>query len=311
MQKVLNESLEYARSYIHTGKVISYIPELAAGDPQQLGACIMTTDGPCFRAGDWQHQFTMQSIAKTISLILALKLAGEEEVFSRIGVEPTGDAFNSIIKLETRTHSPINPMVNAGAIAVAGCCVEYADDAYEEFLDLTRKLCGNQKICIDQKVYLSEKQAGMRNRSMAYLLLDEGVLKCEAEKAVDFYFKTCATLANTNDLAHYAMLLAANGKNSLSGEVLAEDWMIRIVKTLMLTCGMYDGSGEFAIKTGMPGKSGVGGGIIACAENRMGIATFGPALNHKGNSVGGLIILEQLSKKLGLHMFSGNVCYRG
>ena len=162
---------------------------------------------------------------------------------------------------------------------------------------------------LDENVYMSEKTVGMRNRAMAYFMQGEGVLNCEAETALDFYFKTCSTLASTQELAHYALVLANNGRDPFSGEVLVEDWIIRIVKTLMLTCGMYDGSGEFALRVGMPAKSGVGGGIMACAENRMGIATFGPALNCKGNSVGGLIIMEQLSQKLGLHMFSGNVRY--
>ena len=312
LKDALDEALECARPQLHKGEVATYIPELAKGELHDLGACIMTMQGECFHAGDWQKQFTIQSIAKTITLILALKLAGEREVFSRIGVEPTGDAFNSIVRLETKTHFPLNPMINAGAIVAAGCCVEHtrnAHDAYEEFLSLTRKLCGSQDICMDEKVYISEKTVGMRNRSMAYFLQGEAVLKCEAEEAVDLYFKMCSTLANTKELAHYALVLAGNGKCPSSGEVLVEDWMVRIVKTLMLTCGMYDGSGEFAIKAGMPGKSGVGGGIMASVENKMGLATFGPALNSKGNSVGGLIIIEQLSQILGLHLFSGNVCY--
>ena len=310
IQKVLEEAVEYARAHIHTGEVATYIPELAKGNPEHLGAYIMTMQGGCFHAGDWQRQFTMQSVSKTITLILALKLAGEQEVFSRIGVEPTGDAFNSIVRLETKTHFPLNPMINAGAIAASGICVERTCNALEEFLDLARKLCGNPDICIDHKVYISEKTVGMRNRSMAYMMQGEGVLKCDAEDAVDLYFKMCSTLANTRDLAYYAMILANNGQNPLTGEVLIEKWMLRIIKTLMVTCGMYDGSGEFAIRVGMPAKSGVGGGIMACAENNMGIATFGPALNRKGNSVGGLLILERLSQNLGLHLFSGNVFYK-
>ena len=312
IQKVLNESLEFARPHIHKGEVATYIPELAKGSQQHLGACIMTKQGEYFFAGDWQQKFTLQSIAKTAALILALKLAGEKEVFGRIGVEPTGDAFNSIVRLETKTHFPLNPMINAGAIVAASICAEYTGNgsiAFEEFLNLARKLCGSKDISLDEKVYISEKTVGMRNRSMAYFLRGEGVIKREAEEAVDLYFKMCSTLANTRDLAHYALVLANNGKCPSSGEVLVEDWMVRIVKTLMFTCGMYDGSGEFAIKVGMPGKSGVGGGIMASVENTMGIATFGPALNNKGNSVGGLLVMEHLSQKLGLHMFSGNVSY--
>jgi len=251
----------------------------------------------------------MQSISKTITLILALKLAGREKVFSKVGVEPTGDTFNSIVKLETKTHFPLNPMINAGAIAISGCCIRASVNPHGEFLKLAGKLCGRQNIEMDNAVYLSEHNAGMRNRSMAYLMHGEGVLECDAEAAVDLYFKTCSTLANVRDLALYALVLANNGKSPTTGEVLVEDWIVRIVKTLMLTCGMYDGSGEFAIRAGMPGKSGVGGGIMVCAENKMGIATFAPALNSKGNSSGGLLVIEYLSQKLGLHLFSGNVHY--
>lgn len=311
IEQTLNEALYHARGHIHTGKVASYIPELAKSDPEHLGACVMTAAGERFHAGDWQQEFTMQSVAKTITLILALKLMGEKEVFSKVGVEPTGDTFNSIVKLETKTHFPLNPMINAGAIAIAGSCVKAADDAYASFLKLARKLCGRKTIGMDQNVYNSEKMAGMRNRSMAYLMQGEGVLECDAEDAVDLYFRVCSTLANTQDLAHYALVLANNGKCPQSGEALVEDWIVRIVKTLMLTCGMYDGSGEFAIKAGMPGKSGVGGGILAAAENKLGVAAFGPALDSKGNSVGGLLIIEYLSQKLGLHLFSGNVHYSG
>ena len=311
MMKTLDEAFDHARAHIHSGEVATYIPELAKANRGHLGACVMTVTGECFHVGDWQQEFTMQSVAKTITLILALQLAGEKKVFSKVGVEPTGDTFNSIVKLETKTHIPLNPMINAGAIAVAGCCIKAVSDAYAAFLELARKLCGRENISMDQSVYQSEHLAGMRNRSMAYLMQGEGVLECDAEDAVDLYFRMCSTLANTRDLAHYALILANNGKNPLTGEVLVEDWIVRIVKTLMVTCGMYDGSGEFAIKVGMPGKSGVGGGIMASAENRLGVATFGPALNAKGNSVGGLLIIEYLSEKLGLHLFSGNIYYGG
>jgi glutaminase len=285
-------------------KVPDYIPELAKANPEHLGVCIITTKGQCFHAGKWKQNFTMQSIAKTITLTLALKSVGRQEVFSRVGMEPTGDAFNSIIKLEKKAF-PFNPMINAGAISTASCCIKNGNDPYVDFLELVHKLCGRNTIKIDNDVYISEKNTGMRNRAMAYLMENDQVLKCKADDAVDFYFKTCSTSVNTNDLAHYAMILANNGKNPLNGESIIDEWIVPIIKTIMLTCGMYDSSGEFAVNVGMPAKSGVGGGIIACAENNMGIATFGPLLNEKGNSVGGVKIMEQLSKKFGLHMFSG------
>ena len=310
IQQALDEAFLYSRNYLHTGSVATYIPELSKANPAHLGACVMTMQGECFHVGDWQQNFTMQSVAKTLSLILALKLVGEQKVFSKVHMEPTGDAFNSLVKLETKTHIPNNPMINAGAIAVAGCCIGPVDDAYSAFLDLVRKLCGSPNIEMDESVYHSESATGMRNRAMAYLLQGAGVLECDAEKAVDLYFKICSTVGNAQNLAHYGMILANNGTNPLTGEVVVEAWIARTVKTLMLTCGMYDGSGEFAFRVGLPAKSGVGGGIVACAENKMGLATFGPSLDSNGNSVGGYLIMEQLSKKLGLHLFSGNVHYK-
>jgi len=290
-------------------KVPDYIPELAKANPEHLGVCVITTKGQCYHAGNWMQNFTMQSIAKTITLILALKSVGSQEVFSRVGMEPTGDAFDSISKLE-RKALPFNPMINAGAISTASCCIKNGNDPYVDFLELVHKLCGCNTIKIDNAVYISEKNAGMRNRAIAYLLEDAKVLKCKADDAVDFYFKTCSTSVNTKDLAHYAMILANNGKNPLNGEIIIDDWIIPIVKSIMLTCGMYDSSGEFAVNVGMPAKSGIGGGIMACAKNNLGIATFGPALDEKGNSVGGVRMMEQLSKKLGLHMFSGKIYYQ-
>jgi glutaminase len=314
MNEMLNDILNNVRPHIDKGKVADYIPELKKADPKHLGVYITTATGECFHAGDWEQTFTIQSIAKTITLILALKTAGKDKVFSRVGMESSGDAFNSIMKLEyavlkNEKPIPFNPMINAGAIATASCCVYSKEEPYSEFLDLTQKLCGCEKIHMNQDVYLSEKKTGLRNLAMAYLMKNEGILKCDPLKAVDFYFKTCSTAANSKNLAHYAMILANNGKNPSTGETLIDEWIVPIIKTIMFTCGMYDASGEFAVNVGLPAKSGVGGGIIACAENNMGIAVFGPALDKKGYSLGGYLILKQLSEKLNLHMFSGNVSY--
>lgn len=304
IEKTLNDAVAYARSFIHEGSVATYIPELAKGNPTHLGAYIATPDGESYRCGDWQECFTIQSISKTINLILALQVAGYEKVFSKVGVEPTGDAFNSIVKLETRTLHPLNPMINAGAIATASCCMK-EEDPFGSFLALTRRLCGRESIGLNEAVYLSEKKAGMRNRSMAYLMQSDNILEYDAETVLDLYFRMCSVSVNTEDLARYALVLANNGIDPASGEELVESWIVRIVKTLMVTCGMYDGSGEFAMKVGIPAKSGVGGGIMGSVERKMGIAAFGPALDARGNSVGAYHIFEYLSHHLGLHYFSG------
>lgn len=307
IQQTLDESIDYAETFLHEGKVASYIPELAKADPAQLGACILTKDGSQYHAGDWQQKFTMQSISKTVCLILALQTAGFDRVFSKVGVEPTGDAFNSIVELETKNVHPLNPMINAGAIATASCCAG-EKDPFGEFLSLTRRLCGRETIGLNEAVYLSEKRAGMRNRSMAYLMQDDHVLDCDAETALDLYFRMCSVEVNTRDLANYALVLSCNGTDPRTGERLVEDWIARIVKTLMVTCGLYDGSGEFAMRVGLPAKSGVGGGIVASVEGKMGIAAFSPALDKKGNSVGAYRVLEYLSYQLGLHYFAGKEC---
>lgn len=305
IERTLNDAMDYARTFLHTGKVATYIPELAKGDSEQLGACLITTDGEVYRSGDWQQEFTIQSISKTITLIMALQVAGYEKVFSKVGVEPTGDAFNSLVRLETKTAHPLNPMINAGAIATASCCM-HVKDPFGEFLELTRRLCRRDTIHLNEAVFQSEKKAGMRNRSMAYLMEDDNILEYDAEDVVDLYFRMCSLNVNAEDLANYALVLAHNGVDPRSGEHLLDDWIVRIVKTLMVTCGMYDASGEFAMKVGIPAKSGVGGGIMGTVERKMGLAVFNPALDPKGNSVGAYRVMEYLSHYLGLHYFSGS-----
>lgn len=305
IQSALFDALQYAKGFLGEGTVATYIPELAKGDPSHIGASILTADGEWYQVGECQKNFTIQSISKTITLIFALQTVGYDKVFSKVGVEPTGDAFNSLVKLETKTVHPLNPMINAGAIATASCCVG-RHDPFGEYLALVRRFCGNCAIDLNEAVYLSEKSAGMRNRAMAYLMQSENLLECDAEVALDLYFRTCSINVNTHDLAHYAMLLAGNGKDPFTGEQLVEKWICRIVKTLMVTCGMYDASGKFAIHVGIPAKSGVGGGIFGTVEERMGLAAYCPGLDAKGNSVGAYRMFEYLSKKLDLHYLSGS-----
>lgn len=302
IQQVLDEAVAYAARFTHLGKSAGYIPELAKTDPAQLGACIVTVDGTHYHAGDWNQPFTIQSISKTISLILALQTAGTDRVFSKVGAEPTGDAFNSISKLEAREGRPLNPMINAGAIAVMSCIAK--EDCWPQLLSLTRKLCRRDSIDIDQAVYRSESATGMRNRSLAYFMQSAHLIDGDVEAALDVYFKMCSLRVTTEDLANYGMILANGGIDPETGECLVENDILRIVKTLMVTCGLYDGSGEFAVNVGLPSKSGVGGGIVSAAEGKMGIGVFGPGLDSKGNSIGGCRMLEYISKHLNLHYFA-------
>ena len=303
IQEILEKAVNEGKKVTKTGKVATYIPELSKAHSEHIGACIKTVDGETYSAGDWHEPFTMQSISKTISLTLALQTAGYDKVFSKVGLEPTGDSFNSIVKLETKTAHPLNPMINAGAIATVSCIP--GEDPFELYLDLARKVCLNNELSINLEVYLSEKRAGMRNRSMAYWMKSENIIEGDPEKALDLYFRMCSVNVTAEDLANWGMVLANDGVDPISGERLAESWIVRIVKTFMVTCGMYDGSGEFAIKVGIPSKSGVGGGILSAVEGRMGIGVFNPSLDLKGNSVGGMHLLEHLSKNMGLHYFAG------
>lgn len=301
IQEIIDRSLSQARGALHDGRVADYIPELGKADPRLLGVCVATADGSVYEAGNARELFTMQSISKTCSLILALQTAGYETVFGKVGMEPTGDRFDSILQLETKDWRPFNPLINSGAIVIADCI--HTADPFQSFLTLVRRLCGNPTISMNDAVYLSESQTSARNRSIAYLLKSTGVLDGRPEDVLDIYFRFCSVMVSARDLAHYALVLACGGQDPHTGKQIVEKEIVQTVLTLMLLCGMYDESGTYAVQVGMPSKSGVGGGILAVGRN-VGIGTFGPMLNQKGTSIGGLEILRTLSKEMKLHLFS-------
>lgn len=303
--KSLEAAWNTGRTFVDQGQVAAYIPELAKQDPQQLGVSVCLPDGTFLDIGDTDVCFTLQSISKLFSLIVALCQNGTDEVFTRVGKEPTGDPFNSIIKLETiKPHKPLNPMINAGAIAVAGMIQgKGVEERLDTILDLLRKMTGNPDIRVNEDVYASEKKTANRNRALAWFLKDSGVLTADVEETLDLYFRHCAIEVTTKEVARMGMVLAADGYDRFSGEQLFPQAVARICKTFMVTCGMYNASGEFAIDVGIPAKSGVAGGILATVPQRMGIGVFGPALDDKGNSVAGVKLLEQLSREWKLGIF--------
>lgn len=301
LQAALDSAVARSRSVLDQGVVASYIPELAKADASHLGGCIMTGDGHVYESGDCNVRFTMQSVSKVASLILALQTTGFEAVFSKVGMEPTGDRFDSVLQLELKDWRPFNPMINAGAIITADCI--HAADPFAGFLELVRALCGDPDIRLNEKTYLSEKATGTRNRSIAYLLKAEGILRGEPEEVLDVYFRACSVTVTARDLARFALVLSLGGVDPDTGRRLVDGKIVRAVKTLMMLCGMYDESGDYAVRVGMPSKSGVGGGIMAVGPVGVGIGTFGPALNKKGNSVGGKMILQSLSEELCWHTF--------
>ena len=297
--------VEASRALAPTGKVASYIPELSKAPRDALGITIMGGDGTSMSAGDSGHAFTMQSISKVFTLILALIDNGEDEVFARVGMEPTGDNFNSMLKLEmVQPGIPFNPLINAGAITVSSLI--RGDSAAEKsarILAFFRRLAGNDSLDYDTAVYLSESETGDLNRSMAYLLKDHGVLRGHVDDVLDVYFRHCSISVTCADLARMALVLAWDGVDPIAGSRLIPRRFVQIAKTFMTTCGMYNASGEFAIQVGLPAKSGVSGGILTLVPGRYGIGVVGPALNAKGNSRAGVHLLETMSRELAWSMF--------
>lgn len=305
MNDLLSKVIEKNKGLTSKGKVASYIPALERANPEHLGVCVSDIKGNIFAAGDYKQKFTLQSISKTISLMLAIMDNGSEKVFNKVGMEPTGDAFNSIIKLETISPSkPLNPMINAGAIAVASLIKgEGSEEKINRLLNLLRKICQNENLYINNEVYLSEKKTGNRNRALAYFMKDVGVIEGDVENVLDVYFKQCSIEVDCIDIAKIGLFLANNGVVLGTGEEIIDKKVAKTIKSFMVTCGMYNASGEFAIKVGIPAKSGVGGGIMAAVPNRMGIGVFSPALDEKGNSIAGYSLLKDLSSELDLSFF--------
>lgn len=293
----LEQLIADCRGEAEHGHVATYIPQLANADPKDLGICVRTADGiQC--AGDADVRFTIQSVSKPLVLLLGLMDRGQETVFSKVGKEPSGDPFNSIIRLETyKKQKPYNPMINAGAIATAALISgETVSERIERVLAFIRRLAHNPTISLNRKIFESEKETGHRNRSIAYFLKEIGNIEADPNEVLDLYFSQCSIEMTCHDLANIAMVLALDGKSYETGEQLAPAEYVRIAKAYMMTCGMYDGSGEFAIDVGLPAKSGVGGGIMVTSQGKLGIGVYGPALNEKGNPVAGLKLLKTLSE---------------
>jgi glutaminase len=304
MLQAMNEALARGKKVLRLGQVATYIPELGKADPNTLAIATCTLDGKISQVGDVDKKATIQSISKIASLGLAISELGEEKVFSKVGVDPTADPFNSIMRLEMRKpHRPQNPLINAGAIVVLSI-LPYHDSSsrFLAVLNLVRKLCGNEKIEANEQVYLSEKATSDRNRSLAYFLRSVGAMEGDIEDILDSYFHQCGIECSVKDLAVMGATLANDGINPITNEKVLSPRVCVLIRALMATCGLYDGSGEFAVRVGIPAKSGVGGGIVGAVPGKMGVATLGPALDDKGNSVGGIEAMEYLSEKLKLRV---------
>jgi glutaminase len=284
------------------GALADYIPELAKVEPDRFGLAIATARGHVASVGDCDLPFTIQSVSKAFTYCLAIELIGREAVQERVGVEPSGDAFNAI-EFDPHTRRPYNPMVNAGAITVAGIIHDvHGKNAFDFILERLSRAAG-RRLGLDHAVYRSEAATGHRNRAIAYLLVSAGVLSSSVEPIVDLYFRQCSIEVSALDLAWMGATLANLGAHPKSEEQVFDLRAVRDTQTVMFTCGMYDYSGNWASDVGIPAKSGVGGGVIGVVNRQLGIGSYSPRLDRKGNSVRGLAAFAALSDELGLHAF--------
>jgi glutaminase len=299
--KVFQEAYENGLQAARSGKCADYIPELAKADPGAFGIYALDDQGRNLSYGDVETRFSIQSISKVINLAVSLKYRGFRDTFSHVMMEPSGDAFNSILKLDTRSNLPFNPMINAGAIQTVSLLVE--DFNFDDLLQFAKELCMDPDICLDEAVYHSESDTGDRNRAIAYLLKSKGVLQADPDRTIDLYFRMCSLSVTAKSLAGLGIILANGGVNPFTKKHWLAPGYVRTIKSIMFTCGMYDFSGEFGVRVGIPAKSGVGGGLVCAVKGPYGIGLYGPALDHFGNSVASVTAMEHISHRLGLHVF--------
>jgi glutaminase len=263
-----------------------------------------TLDGATCSFGDSGSFFSMQSISKVAALCFAIEVLGRERVFSRIGIEPCSEPFNSIMKLEMTSSIPLNPFINSGAIVLVGMLNEqFQAVAIAEMMDFFSRLMGRRNrstLHINEGIYRSEKETADRNRALAYFLHNAGSLSGNVEEILDLYFKLCSIEVTTVDLSVLGATLASGGRNPVSGAAILSLDTVYIVTGIMSVCGLYDQSAQFAVDVGVPAKSGVSGGILCAVPGRMGLAVFSPPLNKSGNSVAGIRALAELSRELKL-----------
>ena len=287
----------------HKGALASYIPELTKADPEWFGICLVTMDGVAYSVGDTEQMFTMQSVSKPFVYATALADRGQPLVASKVGVEPSGDAFNSI-SLDPQTGAPLNPMINAGAIATTSLVAGETTEAQWRRIKSSIAAFVGRDVHVDESVYQSESDTGFRNRAIAWMLKNFGVIENEPMATLENYFRQCSILVSCRDLAFMAATLANGGVHPLTGERALPTEHVERVLSVMATCGMYDYAGSWLYEVGMPAKSGVSGGIIAVVPGRFGIGFFSPLLDEKGNSVRGIAACKRLSRDFDLHVFA-------
>ncbi len=304
LDSVVREIAEEMAARTDRGAVADYIPELAHIDPSRFGIAVIDGDGRVSAGGDSEELFSIQSISKVFTLTLALGMIGDR-LWRRVGREPSGNPFNSIVQLERERGVPRNPFINAGAIAVTDVILSGHEprEALGEILRFMQFLAVDQTVFIDEKVAASERRTGFRNSALAYYMKSFGVIENPVDYTLGVYFHHCAIAMSCRQLATAGQFLAHNGLNPQTGYSVVSAERARRINAIMLTCGHYDGSGEFAYRVGLPGKSGVGGGILAVAPGKASIAVWAPGLDEAGNSHLGRVALERLTQRMGWSVF--------
>jgi glutaminase len=301
LQSLLDDIASKSSALAAKGKVADYIPGLAQVDPNRFGMAVATVEGELLGTGDWLVPFSIQSISKVFTLVLALALDGDK-LWSRVGREPSGDPFNSLVQLEHERGIPRNPFINAGALVVTDRLLSLEEDAFGTLLSFLRHESGQPDLDTDQEVARSEAEHGHRNAALAHFMASFGNLEHSVVRVLDHYFRQCAIAMSCADLAEAGLFLARHGLRRDGSRLLSPSQAKR-VNAVMLTCGTYDTAGDFAFRVGLPGKSGVGGGILAIIPGRCSLCVWGPALDPSGTSLAGVDALDRFTTLTGWSVF--------
>lgn len=304
-QKILDEIYEQITPRLKEGKVADYIPALAKVDPDQFAMSITMFDGSSYHVGSSDKKFSIQSISKVFTFTKALNIYSTK-LYEKVGVEPSGNPFNSLVQLEYESGRPRNPFINAGAIVVTDTLLSHygnMDNTFDKILEFVKDISGNENIDFDKDVWFSEYRHGYRNMALTNLMKSFNNIDNNVDDVVKTYFKHCSLTMTTKELSRAMLFLANHGTDPITGKGFVTAPQAKRINAVMLTCGHYDASGDFAFHVGLPGKSGVGGGIVAVVPKLMSIAVFSPRLNSWGNSLCGTKALEMFTTKTGLSIF--------
>ena len=302
-QAILEEIEREILPLFGEGKVADYIPALANVNPNQFSISLQMFDGTSFGVGEVNKKFSIQSISKVFTFTLALNYYGKE-LYKRVGHEPSGNPFNSLVQLEYENGIPRNPFINAGAIVTADSLVSiYKNDTFNQILEFIRTVANDDTINFNEEIFHSEIEHGFRNYALINMIKSFGNIYNKIDDVIETYFKQCSIMMSPAQLAKSMLFLANHGENPLTNETILTESKAKRINSLMLTCGHYDASGDFAYKVGLPGKSGVGGGIVAIVPKKMAICVYSPRLNTQGNSLIGTKALELFTTKTGLSIF--------